>query len=153
MIGSMNTRRTVTIPVLWLLLAGGAVLVGIITLVAVRSRVSQPRAAEQIIGPWAAAAETGDTATMLSLMADDPLLQATWREVWAGYRRQYQIVPGYIISGVEQRGDTTVATVHFESNDAWFTTFCVPVEVVEGKIVITRTGTQCAFPVPSFREE
>jgi hypothetical protein len=149
MIDSMNTRRTVTIPVLWLLLAGCAVLLGVITIVAVRSLPAQPGAAAEIIGPWAAAAETGDTATMLSLMADDPLLQMTWREVWAGYRRQFQIVPGYAISGVEQRGDTTVATVHFKSNDAWFTAFCVPVEVVEGNIVITRTGTQCGFPVPS----
>ena len=99
---------------------------------------------EAVIDAWASAAEANDASRMRELMEPNEFLFATWRERWSSIRQTLQVQPGYAISGITQRGDTTAATVHFRTADG---AVCVPVLVdAEGKVAIAGTHAFCPFP-------
>src|SRR3712207_4077441 len=104
----------------------------------------QHRRPEAVIDAWASAAEVNDASRMRELMEPNAFLFATWRERWSSIRQTLQVQPGYAISGITQRGDTTAATVHFRTADG---AVCVPVLIdAEGKVVIAGMHSFCPFP-------
>lgn len=152
MIGSMNRSRFVRIPA-WMWLLVGLVLgmpLGGVTTRLLDSPDTGPLGRAQApvlssIQQWAAAAETGDTGAMLTLMPDD-FTTATWREIWPAKRQAYQVEQGYAISALEERGTTTRAVVHFVSNRSDTIAVCVPVEVINGLVSVAGTESSCAMP-------
>ncbi len=129
-----------------LVLVGSMVLIIVIVGgIVVYQQQQRPRP-EQRIAAWASAAEANDASRMRALMEPNEFVFATWRERWMGIRQTLQVQPGHAISGIEQRGDTTAATVHFRTAGG---AVCVPILLDQaGNIAIAGTHYTCAFPPP-----
>jgi hypothetical protein len=124
-------------------LAGG----GVVWLV--RPSDSQPPAVATA-HRWAEAVASGDLATARQMLnTADPLAVPAFDSRWPNTLRVFKIEPDYVLSQLEDQGQSTYVTVHFRTDDAPFCLFLLI--DAEQRVTILNQQDQCAWPTPSER--